>query len=76
MLAFTNRPVDALRFTVRLLRVPRPTRSVVVRPGHLAVAVRETNRPVRALREMLRPRAMTILRSENYTPVIPELSTG
>ena len=49
--AFTNRPVVALRFIDRLLLVPRPTRSVVVRLGHREAAAPLTNRPVLALRE-------------------------
>jgi hypothetical protein len=57
--ALTNLPVDALRWTARLLLVPRPTRSVVVRPGDRAAAVLDTNRPVLALRLTLRPRAIT-----------------
>ena len=48
--AVTNLPVDADRFTVRLLPVPLPTRSVVVFPGHRAVVALLTNRPVPALR--------------------------
>ena len=46
----TKRPVDAERATVRVLLVPRPTRSVVVLPGHRAVVALLTNRPVEAER--------------------------
>jgi hypothetical protein len=58
--AVTNRPVLALRLTVWLLLVPRPTRSVVVVRGDRAAVRLLTNRPVPALRDTLRepPRAM------------------
>lgn len=44
--------------TERDLLVPRPTRSVLVRPGESRVVERDTNGPEDALREALRPRAI------------------
>ena len=61
--AVTNRPLPALRFTARVLLVPRPTRSVVVVRGDRAAVRLLTNRPVPALRDTERepPRAMWII---------------
>lgn len=56
----TNRPVRAERFTVRLLPVVPPMRSVTVRAGDLRVVARDMNRPVDALRETERARAMMV----------------
>lgn len=68
--AVTNRPVLALRDTVRVLLVPRPTRSVVVVRGDRAAVAALTNRPVPALRDTVRElprRAMTI----SFTIAVP-----
>lgn len=51
-----NRPVEAERFTLLLLLVPEPTRSVVVVRGDRFAVDLVTKRPVRALR--LTDRAM------------------
>jgi hypothetical protein len=48
--ALTKRPVRVERFTARLFLVPRPSRSVVVRPGCRATVAFDTNLPVEALR--------------------------
>ena len=62
VLAVTNFPVDAERFTERALLVPLPTRSVVVLDGHLADVAFETNFPDFALRLTERP-MLGLLRS-------------
>ncbi|WP_439427346.1 hypothetical protein [Micromonospora sp. LA-10] len=75
--AVTNRPVLALRLTVRVLLVPRPTRSVVVVRGDRTAVLLRTNRPVLALRATVRepPRAMMIISSGSAVsvgPLLPE----